>query len=104
MPAWVNYREVKAAVSIGQVLERYGHPFRRKGDRLEATCPIHKGENPRHFKATRRAFKCFGCQEGGNVLDLVAKLEGVSVRDAAVLLVQWFELAGTLATARPKTN
>ena len=36
---------------------------------------------------------CFGtCKGGGNVLDFVARKEGVGLRDAALLLCEWFDL------------
>jgi DNA primase len=100
---WVSYRAVKQAISIDQVLEHYGRPFARRGDRLEAACPIHGGESRRQLKVSlaKGAFKCFGCGAGGNVLDLVAGAEGVSIREAALLLVEWFALEGTEATRRP---
>ena len=90
-------------MSIEQVLGRYGHPFTRQGDRLEATCPLHGGANPRQFKVSgsKGAFKCFGCGAGGNVLDLVAAAEEVSIREAALLLVDWFGLEGSTPSALP---
>jgi DNA primase len=97
MPAksWVSYAAVKGAVPIERVLERLGHSFTRKpGGRIEATCPIHKGTHARQFKTTTngRGFKCFACGAKGNVLDLVATLEGVEIREAALRLVEWFGL------------
>jgi DNA primase len=40
----------------------------------------------------KSAWYCFGCKEGGNVLDFVAKREDMSVRAAALKLDSWFEL------------
>lgn len=93
--SWVVFAAVKDAVTIDQVFDRIGHAYRRKPDgRLEATCPLHGGTNRRQFKATANGhgFKCFGCGSGGNVLDLVAELRCLSVREAALLLVDWFNL------------
>jgi len=42
---------------------------------------------------------CFGrCHGGGNVLDFIARMEAVNVREAALLLVEWF--GPTRATRR----
>lgn len=95
MPAknWVSYAAVKDAIPIERVLERLGHPFSKKPDgRIEATCPIHKGTHARQFKTTAngRGFKCFACGSKGNLLDLVAALEGIEIRDAALKLAEWF--------------
>ena len=102
---WVNYREVKEAVPIERVLERYGllSSLNRRGDNLEGPCPLHGGHSPRQFKASvsKNAYHCFSCGAGGNVLDFVAAKEGVSIRDAALHLVDWFDLADTAAAKRP---
>lgn len=105
--AWVSYAAVKAEVPIERVLERIGHPFVRKPDgHIEAICPIHKGSHRRQFKTTTngRGFKCFSCGVSGNVLDLVAALEGLELREAAVRLVEWFDLGGTPVTSRPRSS
>jgi len=51
---WVNYREIKEAVSIEQVLDHYGllPDLTRRGDRLEGTCSIHGGQSPRQFRVS----------------------------------------------------
>ena len=106
---WVDYREVKKAVPIERVLEHYGllPSLTRVGDELVGPCSIHQGHDRRQFNINPRmgAFRCFGhCYSDGNVLDLVALLEGVTIRDAALHLVDWFDLEGTAATARPKRS
>jgi DNA primase len=40
----------------------------------------------------KNVWYCFGCKQGGNVLDFVAKKEGMSLRNAALALDEWFEL------------
>lgn len=105
--SWVSYAAVKAAVPIERVLERIGHPFVGKPDgHIEAICPIHKGTHRRQFKTTTngRGFKCFGCGVSGNVLDLVAALQDLELREAAIRLVEWFDLGGTPATSRPRSS
>ena len=105
-PRWVVYAEVKKAVSIEQVLIYYGllEGFTRRGEALEGPCPIHRGQNRRHFRVSlaKNAYNCFGtCGDGGNVLDFVARFEGVEIREAALMLVRWFDLAETAATRKP---
>ena len=104
---WVSYAAVKAAVPIERVLERIEHPFVRKPDgHIESVCPIHHGTHQRQFKTTTngRGFKCFGCGVSGNVLDLVAALEEIELRDAALRLVEWFDLGGRAATSRMRSS
>src|SRR5580658_9582194 len=60
--------------------------LRRKGDELRGRCPIHQGEGTDtfHVNISKNAFHCFSCKARGNVLDLVAAMEKISVRDAAL--------------------
>ena len=77
------------------------------GNELVGPCPVHQGHDRRQFKLNPRkgAFRRFGrCENGGNVLDLVARLEGIVIRDAALCLVDWFDLECTAATARPRRS
>jgi len=99
---WVDYGKVKDAVSIEAVLERVGHPYRRRpGGGLEAACPIHRGHSRRQFKVSPsgRGFHCFGagCRKSGNVIDLVAFLEGLPFRDAAIKIARDFRIAEALS-------
>jgi len=105
---WVNYRELKEAVSLEQVLDHYGllANMTRRGDSLEGACPIHGGHSPRQFRVSlgKNAYHCFSCDAGGNVLDFVAAMEDVEIRPAALLLVDWFKLQRTAVTKRPPKN
>lgn len=91
---WVDFKEVKAAVSIRQVLDHFGIEYRevREG-KLTLACPIHEGSNPRafHVDVEKGTFKCFtGCRKGGNVLDLMMELEDLPIREAALKLQELF--------------
>ena len=102
---WVNYRELKEAVSIEQVLDHYGllSSMTRRGDNLEGACPIHGGHSPRQFRVSlgKNAYHCFSCDAGGNILDFVSAMEDIEIRPAALLLVDWFKLQRTAVTKRP---
>jgi len=94
---WVDYRHIKAAVTMQQVLGRYGIELRPAGPHhLAGPCPLtgHGGDrsnrNAFHVDTEKNAFNCFTHCGGGNVLDFVAKMEGCSVRDAAAKLTVWF--------------
>lgn len=91
---WVDFKDVKARVSIRQVLEHFTIPFdEAKDGQLTLACPIHGGDNTRafHVDLHKNVWRCFtGCQRGGNVLDLMMELEGLSIRDAALKLQELF--------------
>lgn len=98
--AFVDFKLVKARVSIAQVLERYDlmRTLKRSGDRLSGPCPLHRGTNPTQFRVSvsKSIFNCFGsCGRGGNVIDFLSMLEGISFRDAALLLQEWFMPEGS---------
>lgn len=102
--AVVSFAEVKRAVGIEAVLTRYGilGSLALKGANLTGPCPFCNGRSERAFRASpeKNAWYCFGCKQGGNVLDFVAKREGVTLRLAAIALNDWFEL-GLGAPAEP---
>src|SRR5450631_1755225 len=93
---WVDFKAIKAAVSMEMILGRYGvNWLRKKDDELRGRCPIHQGEGQSTFHAslTKNAFNCFSCKARGNVLDFVAAMEKCSVRDAALKLTEWFSIS-----------
>ena len=96
---WVDFRIIKAAVTMQMVLDRYGVTLKKSGHELRGKCPIHRGSNNKHFTAnvSKNVFKCFFAQCGahGNVLDFVAAMERSSVRDAALKLRDWFQVGDT---------
>jgi DNA primase len=93
---FVSFAELKRGVSLEAVLARYGlmENMTKKGRNLAGPCPFCKSKSQRQFQVNleKNAWYCFGCKQGGNVLDFVAKRESVSVRAAALHLDSWFGL------------
>src|SRR6266571_1520267 len=100
---WVNFDEIKKAVPLQMVIERYGIQLRRVSpNTLRGTCPLptHNSKDSKESfiatldKGSGGAWSCHskscaaarGGKKGGNVLDLVAAMENCSVRDAAIKL------------------
>jgi len=107
--SWVDFKDIKARVSIVQILERYGAldslTKSGNGDRLSGACPIHGGTNKTHFRVSvsKNCWNCFGtCRGGGNAIDFVAKKEGIAFRDAALLIQKWF--AGSQSESSGNTD
>jgi hypothetical protein len=101
---FVSFAEVKQSVTMEAVLTRYGlfAALTSKGKNLAGACPFCKGTSARQFQinSLKNAWYCFGCKAGGNILDFVAKKEGVSIRTAALRLDSWFELGLVEETRR----
>jgi DNA primase len=94
---FVDFKAVKAAITMEQVLEHYGllPKFKKSGDRLSGPCPIHKGSNPTQFRVSisKNVWNCFSeCKHGGNTLDFIARMDNVSIHAAALKAIEWFNL------------
>src|SRR5438309_684775 len=95
--SFVDFRAVKAAITMEQLLEHYGllDRFKRSGDSLSGPCPIHKGDNPTQFRVSlsKNIWNCFSeCKHGGNTLDFIARMETISIHAAALKAIEWFRL------------
>jgi len=93
----VDFKAVKAAITMEQVLLHYGilNQFKRSGQSLSGPCPIHKGSNPTQFRVSvsKNLWNCFSeCKSGGNSLDFIARMENVSIHAAALKAIDWFDL------------
>jgi DNA primase len=90
MGAWVNFDEIKSRVRLEEVLRSYQVDWLRRSGlhQYRGRCPIHQGQGKDafHVNLDRGMFHCFACGAGGNVLDLVAAMEGCSIRAAALRL------------------
>jgi len=87
---WVSFAEIKSRVGLAQVLRSYQVDWLRRSGlgQYRGRCPIHGGQGVEafHVNLERGLFHCFACGAGGNVLDLVAAMEGCSIREAALRL------------------
>ena len=100
---WLNLQQIKQAVPMGVVLQHYQWKcLRRRGDRVQGSCPIHRGQREDTFHADLRhnGFHCFCCHAHGSVLDLVAAMEGCSIRQAALWLDDRFGVDPTACAWR----
>src|ERR1700722_10923406 len=94
---FVDFRAVKAAITMEQVLDHYGilDKFKRGADSLNGPCPIHRGGSPTQFRVSisKNIWHCFSvCKHGGNVLDFVSKMEDCSIHAAALKSIERFNL------------
>ncbi len=95
--SFIGFEALKRSVSIVQILDRYGltSQLHRSGDNLSGVCPIHAGHKPSQFRVSlsRNCWICFGdCNGGGSIIDFVSRKEAVGIRDAALLIQDWFGL------------
>ncbi len=78
----IDFLELKAQVSIEQVLQLLGVTLKRHNHQLRGACPIHKGTDQRGFVVTpaKGLYYCFGGCGGGDIIKLVQKCASATRR------------------------
>ena len=84
-----QFEAVKAAVTPRMAAARYGLPI-QQGSMV--CCPFHADRTP-SMKLNEDYFYCFGCRASGDVIDLAARLFGLSGYEAAKKLAADFGIA-----------
>ena len=80
------FTQIKMAVSVKEAAEYYGLEVNR-GSMI--CCPFHADRTP-SMKLNEDYFYCFGCGASGDMIDLAARLFGLSGYDAAKKLAADF--------------
>ena len=82
------FEKVKEVVRIEEVVEHFGVHLDRLG---KALCPLHQEKTPSFsVKREENIFKCFGCGEGGDAIDFVAKYKGIEPIEAAKMIAEMY--------------
>ncbi len=75
--------EIKRRADLAAIIGQYV-PLQRSGRRLKARCPFHAEKTPSFIVDPEKGFwKCFGCNEGGDVFSFLMKIENLSFPEAA---------------------
>jgi hypothetical protein len=86
----IDFDKVKHSQSLPDVIGRYVD-LRRSGARFWGLCPFHKDTKPTNFNVFRGKdgggrYRCWACGESGDVVDFIARIEGVSIAEAVKIL------------------
>ena len=109
-PVYVDFAFVKQHADLRAVLARYGVALpQQHAKNIKIRCLFHREEHASlSISLERKVFHCFGCGEGGDLIALVARKEGATLREAARLIAT---LSGTpcappeaTRTARPRSR
>lgn len=107
----IDFSHLKRQLPIRRVLDHLGLSARLKGTGAQrrCTCPIHRGDaRGRTFSVNLDAnvYQCFdtSCGSKGDVIDLWAAVRGLSLRTAAIDLVETFGLEPSPQTGTEKRN
>lgn len=75
-------QEVKSKIDIVQLISGY-ISLKKAGRNYKGLCPFHSEKTPSFMVSSeRQIFKCFGCNEGGDVLAFYQKIEGLEFSEA----------------------
>lgn len=85
------YAAARELVPMAQAAERYGFAITRGGF---IACPFHGGDDTPSLKIYdgTRGWHCFGCGEGGDVIEFVRRLFNIDARAAVIQLNNDFSL------------
>ncbi len=82
-----DFKYLKSRLSIAQVLAAYGldSKLTRQNHSLYGPCPLHHGDNPTAFRVhlKRGLWYCFTACGGGDIVDLIRRIENCSFAEAA---------------------
>ncbi|MDO4177322.1 MAG: DNA primase, partial [Bacillota bacterium] len=80
--------EIKNRCNIADVIGRVV-TLKKAGSTLKGLCPFHKEKTPSFvvYESSQR-YKCFGCNEGGDVFNFVQKYYNLDFREAVEMLAK----------------
>ena len=83
----VDIAALKARHLLGDTVEAAGVRLRGRGRVRQGVCPFHdEAEGSFTVYGDSERFYCFGCGEGGDVLDFIQRSEGLSLPEAIARL------------------
>lgn len=78
-----SIQEVREKARLDDIVSQYVTLRRAGPGTYKGLCPFHDEKSPSfNVNPSRGFYKCFGCGEGGDVIDFVMKLDGLSFFEA----------------------
>jgi DNA primase len=104
----MDFALIRERAEFATILARYDIAPARLQGQISVLCPFHDDRQPSlSVNLERKVFHCFACQAKGDILDFVARIEQVSLPDAARIVARCcgIPLEGQLSAYRrpPKT-
>ncbi|CEN78070.1 DNA primase [Paraclostridium sordellii] len=80
--------EIKSRSDIVKVISDY-IKVQQSGSNYKGLCPFHGEKTPSFYiNTSKQIYKCFGCGEGGDVINFIMKIENLEFMDAVKLLAK----------------
>ncbi|MFS4438611.1 CHC2 zinc finger domain-containing protein [Paracoccaceae bacterium GXU_MW_L88] len=85
--SFLNFDEIKNSYAIEDVAQLLSLKLTKSGNSLRGKCPVCESSGDRNLVITpsKKVYYCFSDQKGGDVIALVAHINGIGVKEAA----QW---------------
>lgn len=87
----IDFQRVRDSYRCTDVVARYCPDLKQKGSQFWAICPFHDDHHPTNFtvymdKKSVERWRCFVCDDGGDVIDFVARIENCNKQKAVELI------------------
>lgn len=87
----IDAREIKKRTDLVEYLSSLGVDLKPigSGDEYRGICPFHTEEEPSfHVNRQKGLWHCFGCGAGGDIISFVMKQQGITFRDALLIVAK----------------
>jgi len=80
--------EIRDRSDIVEIISSYTE-LKKNGGRYLGLCPFHREKTPSFFVSEKdRLYYCFGCHEGGNVINFIQKINNLDFTEAVKYLAE----------------
>ena len=94
-------QKVKSCVNVAEIVERYGGV--KLNSNHQCCCPLHSEKTPSFsVREKEQDWHCFGCGEGGDAIDFVAKILNLTVIEAAHRIAEDYRI--TVGDSKPSAK
>ncbi|KOY86288.1 DNA primase [bacterium 336/3] len=85
--------KIYQTIDVVEVIREYVH-LQKSGKDLKACCPFHNERTPSFYVSPAKGiYKCFGCGKGGDSVNFIMEIEGVSYGEALKQLAEKYKIA-----------
>jgi len=100
----IEVEKLKADIDIISVVSEYVH-LKKRGRSYIGLCPFHKEKTPSfNVDPVKQIYKCFGCDKGGDVINFVMEMKGLSFIEAIEELASRFNIPVNFAKTQKSSE